>query len=213
MFRIRYGETIENQYQPIVANPNTPAQVEARAKLKLLSQLSAVLAPAIAIRRDGAVSARNLFTKSNYPAVSYAASEATINVTGIQLTRSAVGFSVVSAARADSQVNVNVTPGTSVDRVVYILVSKGNDEKLRYAASLVVSEPGATGNFAGNFYDIGGELYVLAYGVRDNTEAARAVFGNLISPTAESVAKIITSRVLLETDVTLTETRGVAVAV
>lgn len=211
VFAIRNGETIERQYQPVVANPSTANQVAVRAKLKLLSQLSAVIAPAIAIRREGAVSPRNLFTKVNYPAVTFASDEASINVPNVQLTRSAVGFSAISASRADSSIAVSVAPGTMVDRVVYVLMSKGSDEKLRYVDSRVVTTPGASGNFEGSFYDVGGELYVLAYGVRDNTDAARAVFGNLISPTAEAVAKIITSRNLLESDITLTETRGIAV--
>ena len=77
----------------------------------------------------------------------------------------------------------------------------------------MVSTPTSQGRYSHSFYDVGGVCYVLAYGMRDNTDAARATFGNLISPAAEDVAKIITSRVLLETDVTLTETKGVTVPV
>lgn len=215
---ITNGVQIVRQYQPNVSNPNTNKQVEARAKLKLMSQLSAVLGPYIAIRRMGNVSGRNQFTKLNYPLVEYATDQASINLNNVQLTMSAVGLPIVEATRsteAPSTLNVQMGfPISDVSRIVYVVMTKDNDQKLRVAASTVVSTPG-TGNAYATSILTGSprEAVVLAYGIRDNSANARTAFGDLIAPTAEEVAELIVSRSLLENDVTLTETRGVTVPV
>ena len=46
------GETIARDYNPEVSNPNTETQVAQRAKFKLMSQLSSVMAPVIAIPKE-----------------------------------------------------------------------------------------------------------------------------------------------------------------
>ena len=89
---VRNGEQIARKYQPIVTNPNTPAQVEARAKLKLMSQLSAVMASVIAIPRKGNVSSRNGFVKKNYQSLTYASQQADIALANVQLTDSVVAM-------------------------------------------------------------------------------------------------------------------------
>lgn len=214
VFSIRYGETIERAYNPVVANPNTPNQVSARARLKLLSQLGAVLGPYIAIPREGAVSARNLFTKKNYGLTSYNNDEAEITLTSIQLTKSVVAFPSIVAQRSESGIRVLVSGGQylgglDVSRVVYVMLAKGADNRLRAVASIVVSEAGASNTYEGILPDTSAEVLVLAYGVRDNTDAARVVFGDMLVMSAQDIAKIIVSRQLLDIDVTLTETKGV----
>lgn len=212
---VRNGEQIARKYQPVVSNPNTPAQVESRAKLKLLSQLSAVMAPYIAIRRKGTASSRNLFTKKNYPYMTYVDQTASVVLAGVQLTDSVVGFPSISATRdsaAPGTLAVRTNWSTSnINRVVYVAFTKGPDSKLRAMSSVVATTPGS-----GSFWETSIEVdtepcVVYAYGVRDNTDAARAVFGNLTVLNPETVAKVITSRVLTENDVTLTETSGVEV--
>ena len=59
VFAISSGEQIVREYNPVVENPNTPAQVEQRAKFKLLSQLASDLASALAFKKEGLVSTRN----------------------------------------------------------------------------------------------------------------------------------------------------------
>lgn len=211
VFAIRYGETIERQYQPVIANPSTALQVAARAKLKMLSQLAAVIAPTIAMPRVGTMSSRNMFTKVNYPLAVYANNEANINIPLVQLTKSTVALSSVSASRSNDGISVGVVNNPGLDRVVYVIIGKGSGGKLRLIETAVVSEAGSDNSFRTTMTGATSQLFVLAYGVRDNTDAARAVFGNLISPDAEMIAKVITSRTLLETDVTLTETRGTSV--
>ena len=210
---VRNGEQIARKYQPIVSNPSTQLQVAARAKLKLMSQLSAVMAPVIAIPRKGAVSSRNLFVKENYLLSSYSDNAASINLPGVQLTKSVVSMPAIVAPRTAESFAGAIVPGAAftidVDRVVYCLFAIGDDNKLRFVESQVASEKGADGRWPVTFTNISGNALVLAFGVRDNTEAARTTFGNMEVITAQSIANLIVSRTLLETDVTMTETRGV----
>lgn len=212
---VRNGEQIARKYQPVVYNPSTPAQVATRAKLKLLSQLSAVMAPAIAIPRQGAKSSRNLFTKKNYRTATYSADQADIALLNVQLTDSIVGMPAISASRGTSFLNVGITnlyTGLNASRVVYVAFEKGSDNTLRYVGSEVVTSAGDGSWSSSTLPSVKGEIVVYAYAVRDNTEAASVAFGNLTTVTAETVAKLIVQRTLKESDVTLTETVATSVA-
>lgn len=212
MFAIRNGVQVLREYNPSPLNPNTQSQIQARAKLKLMSQLSTVMAPVIAIRRQGSVSSRNMFVRTNYPLASYADNTASVELTGIQLTKSVVALPGVSATRQGSSINVELSAPVNVDRVVYVFFSKQSDNTLRFIDSKVVTAPGTGNTFATDAAVGAAAAVVYAYGVRDNTEAARVTFGNMQVITAETVAKVITSRVLLNADVTLTETKATEVA-
>lgn len=207
---VRNGEQLARKYQPIVANPNTPAQIEARAKLKLLSQLSACYAPIIAIKRQGSVTARNLFLKRNYEFAGYANNQAEITLADVQLTNSAValaGFQV-DRSGADMSLELSEDMGNSLDRVVYVVVRKAGTQELIIANSKVVEFAEGAGTFPTTMPKVTGEIVVMAYGIRLNTAAARIAFGNLQVPTAQEVAKLLVTMTNAETALTLTETRG-----
>lgn len=71
VFRVREGQQVVTQYNPIVKNPNTKGQQAQRAKFKLMSQLAAVMAPGFGtmgtINRPahGKSTQRNAFTQLN----------------------------------------------------------------------------------------------------------------------------------------------------
>ena len=209
---VRNGEQIARKYQPVVYNPSTDAQIAQRAKLKLISQLSAVLAPAIAIRRMGSVSSRNLFTKKNFGLASYASDTAQIKLPAVQLTNSVVAIGQVTAQASEGSIALSIAATDApynLDKVVYVICVKEADNRLRFSQSIVVSNPGTYTNFPTTLPDPSKPLVIYAYGIRLNSETARVAFGNLTAPTAESVAKLLVSSTLTETDVTLTETSGV----
>lgn len=213
---VRNGEQIVRQYNPYVANPKSEGQVAARAKLKLISQLAAVMAPYIAIPKQGIVSARNRFVQKNYPLTSYVSNEATIELADVELTDSVLGFPGITASRAGGSVSVAVSTVTfyGVNRVVYIAFSKQADGKLRYQSQAIATSRGDSNNWGATLYapdDV--ELVIYGYAVRDNTDSARVYFGNMQAPTAETIAKVVVTKVLLESDITLTETRGVELTV
>lgn len=223
---VRNGEQIARKYQPVVANPSTEAQVATRARLKLMSQLSAIMAPVIAIPGQGPVSSRNLFIKKNFALSSYSGGQADITLANVQLTSSVVGLPNVRASRVTEPndailvrlesafLDASGEPlGVDVDRVVYCMFVKGDDGKLRYQTSAIATAAGADYAWSTVLPATNREVVVLAYGVRDNNEASRAVFGNLTAPTAEAIAKLLVTRTLLESDVTLTETRGATLSV
>lgn len=208
---VRYGEQLVRKHQPVVYNPNTEGQVAQRAKMKMMSQLSAVMAPVIAIRREGSVSSRNLFVKYNFKSASFTDGVANIQLADIKLTKSVVSLPRLTASLAGSDLTVALSSAvTDINRVVYCVFRKEADNTIRLVASQVVTTPGTVATFSTTFAVFTDPHIVYAYGVRDNTEAARVVFGDLQAPSAETVAKLVTSTTLLDTDITLTETQYIA---
>lgn len=84
VFRVRDGQQIVTQYNPIVKNPNTEGQQTQRAKFKLMSQLAAVMAPGfgtMAVTKRparGKPSQRNAFTQINMPLVEVSSDDQTM---------------------------------------------------------------------------------------------------------------------------------------
>lgn len=210
---VRNGEQIVRKYQPVVSNPNTPAQIEVRAKLKLMSQLSAVMSPYIAMRREGTVSRRNLFVKKNYPTVTFANNKADINLLDVKLTKGVLAFPTITTSRQPDflTVSINEVSAQNFDRVVYVMFERQDGGSLRHAADAVVVKSSSNNNFSTQLSmpSTNSRVVVYAYGIRDNSEAARVAFANLNITTPEMVANIVTSRYLLESDITLSETRAV----
>lgn len=204
---VRNGEQIARKYQPVVFNPSTPAQVAQRAKLKLLSQLSAVMAPFIAIRREGPVSSRNLFTKVNFPLASFEGDTADVTLTSVQLTKSVLAFPDLSVTRSEGNVTIQLSTSAVYSRVVYVIFAKQADNTLRYLTDRVVEGSSTPSTFPTDAAT-GANIVVYGYGVRDNSEYARVTFGNMQVVSAETVAKVVTTRVLVESDITLTETKA-----
>lgn len=212
VYSVRGGEQLVRAYQPNVYNPNTQLQVAARARMKLMSQLSAVMAPVIAIPKQGPVSSRNLFVQLNYAASSYTDNQANVTLSAIKLTKSVVALPAISTTVRESDMTVALSSSAvQIDRMVYCLFIKQDDNTLRYITSRIVSEAGEQGTYAASFPVVTSNGVIYAYGVRDNTEAARVVFGDMVTPQAEDVAKVIVQRTLTDADITLTETRSVLI--
>lgn len=216
VYAVVKGEAIVREKPLVVSNPSTNAQVAVRAKLKLMSQLSAVLGPVIAIRREGIKSPRNLFVKQNYGLASYAGSVADVNLNRVQITKSAVGLVGFEADRSSGtlcHVALAENAAGDYDRIVYVECAKLADGTLRLLDTKVVESAGLDGKFGTDLEYTANAVVIYAYGIRDNSDASRATFGNLTAPSAEDVAKIIVSRSLTLQDVTLTETLGLSMQV
>lgn len=211
VFAVRYGEVIERAYNPYVSNPKSVAQVEARAKLKLMSQLAAVLAEIIAMKRVGNMSPRNRFVQRNYTLTRYENETADITLAAVQLTVSAMALPEITAARSADAITANLRYGDEnigVNRIVYAMLVKDADGKLRYETSRIATSAGTGQIWQVQFPALAQNVVILAYGVRDNSLTARVTFGDMQAISAETIAKLVTSRVLTENDITLTETRG-----
>lgn len=208
---VRNGVQIARKYQPVVTNPRTQAQTENRAKLKLMSQLSAVMGPYIAIPRQGMVSTRNLFTKKNFGALSFSEGEATVNLGQIKLTTGVISMPKFSAARTENGIDVHIVtseapPEGAFSRVVYVGFVRTEDGTLRILDSKVVTSAGEHNQWRALMALTEKEVYFYAYAVRDNSDAAREVFSDMTVASATQIASLIVTRQLTEKDVSLTDT-------
>ena len=203
------------QYQPVVTNPSTENQVNNRARLKLLSQLSAVMADVIAIPRAGALSPRNIFVSDNYPITTAENGAATIDLAKIALTKGGMQIPAVVAER-DGDTAINVALAAKADqlvaRVIYIAFYRNNVGELQLLDSAVVETAGAEGTFPYVFPYMSQDVIVYAYGIFDKNSKATAKFGNYGVETGTQVASLIADRKVSESDYLITKTQGVVLA-
>jgi len=231
VFSTSGGETISREYNPHVSNPSTDAQVNQRARMKLMSQLSAALSPVIAMTKDGLISKRNKFVKRNFEN-SYAANGiAQVSYENVQLTEGNSGLpQIVASFNAAVSGNPGVVglgeaPSATIKRVVYCLFEKSDEGRLTFLASQISTKPDGilyedtVIYFPSVFTEIqsqqgtGGlefakEYVVYAYGMSDTSEAASAKYGNLNVESASDLANLVGSRTLTFEDYQFTQTRG-----
>ena len=215
VFSVTAGEQVVRQYQPVVTNPSTENQVNNRARLKLLSQLSAVMADVIAIPRAGALSPRNIFVSDNYPITTAENGAATIDLAKIALTKGGMQIPAVVAER-DGDTGINVALAAKADqlvaRVIYIAFYRNNVGELQLLDSAVVETAGAEGLFPYVFPYVSQDVIVYAYGIFDKNSKATAKFGNYGVETGTQVASLIADRKVSESDYLITKTQGVVLA-
>lgn len=196
VYSLSGGVCIARQKAESVSNPNTGAQVETRSKFKLLSQLAAALSSVIAIRKDGLVSGRNQFVSINKGNAQYVGNDASINLNKVQITKSARGLQDFEANRSGGTavaVNLMNDMSSAIDRMIYSMFKKNADGSLTLFDSKVVSEAGAEGKFAANLAFTDASVVIYAYGVKLTTAASKTAFGNMQAPSAEQVAKLLTT--------------------
>lgn len=211
VFSTSGGETIAREYNPNVSNPNTSAQINQRARLKLMSQLSAALAPVIAIPKQGLVSSRNAFTKKNFELSMANNGIAQITYENVQLTNGNLGLPAIEATRAQgSGISINLAEDASkaVSRVVYILYRKTSEQRLQFVSSVIAKSAGSNGTFPASLPYTEGDIVLYAYGMRDTSESASAKYGNMQVADAVDVARLTAYRSISSEDYQFTETRG-----
>ena len=215
VYSVRNGEQIVRQYNPVVANPQTDAQVESRSILKLMSQLAAVLAPVINIPADGLKSKRNLFISQNYGLAYYAEGSAQIRMEDVQLTKSSVAFPSMAAAReAATGITIHLTSDAhlSYDKVVYVVVAKQSDGGLSLFAKKIVSDPGANGQFSAVLPYTAAPIAIYGYGIRANDADTLTRFNNLLADANMDIAAVRTRSRDLLANVTFSLTRGLVMS-
>lgn len=231
VFSTSGGETIAREYNPHVANPNTIAQVNQRARMKLMSQLSASLSPVIAMTKDGLVSKRNKFVKLNFDNSYASQGIAQISYENVQLTEGSTGFPqiVVTAFETlvqDSWVYLASEPAANITRVVYCLFEKTQENKLQYINSVIATVrypqevpgsifgiilPSMSIDSSGDEPVFTKEYVIYAYGMADTSERATARYGNLNVQSASDIATLVGNRTISFEDFQFTQTRGATV--
>lgn len=211
VFATSAGETIAREYNPHVANPSTQAQVNQRAKMKLMSQLSSALAPVIAMTKEGLKSKRNKFTSRNFGYAYANDGQAQVSYENLQLTEgnAALPQLTYSDSAASGTLKLAASADASVSRVVYIIYRKTAEAKLQFVQSAIVSEPGTNGDFPLIELNLPADNYVFfAYGMKDLSAKATAHYSDLQVTTANDLATLVGSRVISTTDYQFTQTRG-----
>ena len=212
VFAISGGVQIMREYNPVVSNPNTEAQIAQRAKLKLMSQLGAALAPALGFAKKGLVSARNQFVSKNIGLATYEDSSAGVTLSELQLTPSNAAFpSLIDPTLEGGVMSVALSAAApaSVKRVVYAVYRVNTNEEVEYIASKVVSEAGVNSTFPTTFNNISGMIVVYAYGVKDNTTAATIKYENMVADGATDEASVAIIELFRTAGYDLTKTVGI----
>lgn len=220
VFSTSGGQTIAREYNPHVANPNTTAQVNQRARMKLMSQISASLAPSLAYTKSGLVSSRNKFVKRNFGS-SYALNGvAQCSYENLQLTEGNLGLPGIVAAAGTAQgsryLNLMFTeePSKNISRIVWTVYSKSEEGKLNYITSVVNSTRQEVEGtyFYTNIQNVPeGDLVIYAYGMIDTSESATARYGELNVVTGSDLARLVATRSISFSDYQFTQTRGATI--
>lgn len=212
VFSVHAGEQVVRQYQPVVTNPSTQTQVNNRARLKLISQLSAVMGDVIAIPRKGNVTSRNLFVSDNYHVTEALNGVATVDLSAISLTRGGINIPYVNAVRVDNtSIDVELADKANqiVSRVVYVMFYRNRSGELQLADSAVVETAGDDGKFAYSFGYVAQDVVVYAYGIFDKNNKAAAKFGDYAVETGTQVASLISDRKVSDKDYLISKTQGI----
>lgn len=222
VFATSGGQTIAREYNPHVANPNTMAQVNQRARMKLMSQLSAALSPVLAMTKEGLVSKRNKFTSKNFDACYALNGEAQITYENVQITEGNTALpallaeGVIQNSEMQIAVGCSSSPSSQINRVVYCLFRKTNEGKLEYVNSAIneTRGTGVGGAFFLQTFDnlVIAEYVVFAYGMSDTSERASAEYGNLNVVTASDLARLVATRAISYQDYQFTQTRAITIA-
>lgn len=226
VFSTSGGQTISREYNPHVSNPNTQAQIDQRARMKLMSQLSAALNPVIAMTKDGLVSKRNKFVKRNFANSIAQNGTAQITYENVQLTEGNAPLpgirGSVNEATNELIIGIDQVVAPNIARVAYCVFTKDAAGSLQLLWSTISEDPEpGTKKFyrfevaipeeimtAIDRETMGFDLVVYAYGMADNSERATAQFGNMRVRNASDLATLVATRAVDFTDYTFTQTRG-----
>lgn len=229
VFRQRYGETVVSQYQPVVSNPNTPAQQNARAAFKLITQLSAIMAPAMGTlgvinrpARQGR-NPRTGFVAKNYKLIEVdpspeAAERVTIPMEQLQLTDSFRPLTTLTNSSTPTMLIVaaNNLPADveSVRFVVveYISMNGASQAAIRSMTDVPVEDRAAAME---ELATAGENLTVLAYGLIPSSAArAKIDFDNIHTPADDDfISAVELDKMVRDGEMNVTMTSGINVTI
>ena len=228
VFSTSGGETISREYNPHVANPNTEAQINQRARMKLMSQLSGAMASVIAMPKQGLVSARNKFVKRNFAASNASDGIAQVSYENLQLTEGTAPLGQVVGTILNNVLEIAISGSVSPDisRVVYLIFKKNESGQLQLVSSIIQSEDVHEGwagsidahyvidstnfqlNIDRNTSGPTADYVIYAYGMKDTSAKATAQYGDYNCVDAQDIARLVATRAINTTDYSFTETRG-----
>lgn len=237
VFRQRNGETVISQYQPIVKNPNTLSQQNARAAFKLATQLSAIMAPAIGtmgtINRPARQrTARNGFVARNYNLISTISDPTSANkVTAkiamekVQLTDSMKQLGTINADAAANTITGQIQglPSLGSGNISAKIVLVGyeqleNGGRRAYVHSMIDVPKKSGSNPAVFDYDFSNlpssaDFTILAYGMIElTTGKAKVDYNNIHTPSDKNfISSVVIDQSLADGSMEVSNTIGINV--
>ncbi len=205
------GAVVIRSRNPKKRQVNSVAQVESRAKLKLLGQIAAELAPVIVIPHTDNKSSRNLFIKKNYDLVYCNEDIAQLTYENLQITGGMAGLPPIFVQREPSkgvQVRLAEDMQSGVDRVVYILYKKTIAERLVYVDSVIAHAAGEDKLYPAVLPYTEGDIIILAYGMKDVSSAGSVKYSETKVSSAMDVAQLYLRHIKGKKDTIFTMTRG-----
>lgn len=215
VFSVVGGQQVVRAYQPNVSNPSTLKQINVRARMKLLSQLAAVYAPALAFQGKGLQSARNQFIQKNFINTFANGGTAQVTYENLQLTPGVLGIPQIVAERAQATgIDVQLAEDAtgSCSRVVYVLLAKTTENALQFVDSKIIDEAGQNGTFPCNFGYLDGDIVIHCYGMRDTNAAASAKYASYNVQSLSDLATLVATRSLNMSDYQFTRTHGASLS-
>lgn len=205
------GAVVIRSRNPKKRQVNSVTQVESKAKLKLLGQIAAELAPVIVIPHTDNVTSRNLFIKKNYDLVYCNEDIAQLTYENLQITGGMAGLPPIFVQREPSkgvQVRLAEDMQSGVDRVVYILYKKTIAERLVFVDSVIAHTAGEDKLYPAVLPYTEGDIIVLAYGMKDVLQSAAVKYGEMKVSSAMDVAQLYLRHIKGKKDTIFTMTRG-----
>ena len=189
-------------------NPSTEAQVEQRAKFKLMSQVATAFKSVIAMKREGNITPRNMFVKINSPLLEFDAAEnkATIQLDLLQLTKSAQAVSLTAEFNeetGDAAIVLSADMPILYGAVFVRAAASGNGIVIKDIARETVAEPAASISHTFNGSQV--EDVILAYGITQDTAGLAVKYGNLQKAENEGWLQVLSN---LAESSSLTQTVG-----
>lgn len=216
VYSVYRGVQIEKSAPASVANPQTDKQVAQRAKMKLITQIAAVMAPVIAFRAEGTISARNKFVSSNFGQLFYSGDKASVILENLQLADGNAGLPAIIADRTDTTklvVSLSSAPSEEVVSVVYAVFRKSETGALELFATRNVTDAGEGGVFSVDLRYTADEIVIYAFGVLATSSAARAVYYNFAVAAGSDIASLLNEINYNGAALKYSKTRGVTMQV
>lgn len=212
VFVVRNGCQIIRQYVPHIKDPKTPAQLAVRAKTKLMSQLSVVYAPIVAMKRKKMCSPRMRFIEKNYALCNYEEGKADVLIQYLQLTdgfRYVPHFSVNRASHEECLCQLESDARSFLSAVVYAMVAVDGENRIMIVDSTLVTDAGDDGLFQGSLAYDANAIAVYCYGLYDFDAPSDFVqYSNVAGNAAAAVADLVALRSPLMRNAYLSQTKG-----
>lgn len=205
LLQVNSGVQILKEKPVKVANPNTDAQVEQRAKLKLMSQIAADMAQSIAFPKKGLVSSRNAFISANIGKCTYSEGQAEIDLQVIELA-GGTGVLPVPAVGAEDALALSAAAPADVNAVVYAAYQRGEDQQLTLIDQKIVSEAGDGNTFPTTMEMPSSSYVVYVYGIKNNGKASVIEYMDYIAVVSNARAELEAVRSIVVKGGSLTAT-------